>query len=55
MFLTQVVATKGLPFEARVPNAETRRAMNELKLGKARAYESVDALFADLGHSDPAH
>ncbi len=33
MFLHQVVYHKGLPFEARIPNAETIAAMRELDAG----------------------
>ena len=38
-----------LPFEAKVPNAATRRAMAELEQGKGKRFESADALFEDLG------
>jgi antitoxin component of RelBE/YafQ-DinJ toxin-antitoxin module len=33
MFLTQVVLQDGLPFNVRVPNAETRKAIEELEAG----------------------
>ncbi len=33
MFLRQVVLQKGLPFEVRVPNAATRKAIGELEAG----------------------
>ena len=33
MFLRQVVLQGGLPFEVRVPNAETKRAIEELESG----------------------
>ena len=38
-----------LPFEQKVPNAKTRCAMAELEQGKAKRFNSVDALFDDLG------
>ena len=37
LFLAQVKLTKGLPFPLRVPNKETRRAINE-----ARARENIE-------------
>ena len=33
MFLRQVVLQGGLPFEVRLPNAETRKAIEELESG----------------------
>ena len=33
MFLRQVVLQGGLPFEVRVPNAETKKAIEELESG----------------------
>jgi DNA-damage-inducible protein J len=33
MFLRQVVLRGGLPFEVRVPNSETRKAIEELEAG----------------------
>lgn len=51
VFLTRVVAEQQLPFALRVPNAETRRAMEEadeiVRLRRAR-FETADALFDDL-------
>ena len=38
MFLRQVVLRDGLPFEVRAPNAETRRAIEELEAGKGEAF-----------------
>jgi DNA-damage-inducible protein J len=37
MFLTQVVLNDGLPFDVRVPNAETREAIAELESADRRA------------------
>jgi len=33
MFLTQSVREKGLPFEMKIPNEETQKAIKEAKLG----------------------
>lgn len=38
----------GLPFEVKVPNAKTRKAMAELESGKGKKFIAVDDLMADL-------
>ncbi len=38
MFLRQVVLRGGLPFEVRIPNAETRKAIEELEGGGGTTY-----------------
>jgi DNA-damage-inducible protein J len=52
MFLTQVVLKGGLPFEARVPNAETRKAIEELEIPAKRAklkrHATAGEMFADV-------
>jgi DNA-damage-inducible protein J len=52
MFLRQVVLRNGLPFEVRVPNAETRKAIEELESAGARAkvkrHATVDDMFSDV-------
>jgi DNA-damage-inducible protein J len=48
VFLTRVAADKQLPFEIKVPNAETRAAMHEARaMGKAR-FSSADELIREL-------
>jgi DNA-damage-inducible protein J len=42
LFYKQVTLQKGLPFEVKIPNAATRRAMRELDEGKGTAYEDFD-------------
>lgn len=49
MFLRQVVLQKGLPFEVRIPNKETLKAIRDLQAGKGKIYtgstkEIFDAL-----------
>ena len=39
MFLQQIVLHEGLPFEVRVPNKETRRAIKALEDGKGKIYK----------------
>lgn len=48
LFLRQVVAQQGLPFEVRTPNAVTVAAMKEARsMGKAR-FGAAQELFDDL-------
>lgn len=49
MLLLRVAAEKALPFEVRVPNAPTVKAMRAARRGKGKRLDSVDALFKDLG------
>ena len=47
-FLTRIAADKQLPFELKVPNAETRAAMQEARaMGKGQ-FSSADELIRDL-------
>jgi DNA-damage-inducible protein J len=48
LFLRQVVAQNGLPFEVKAPNALTRAAMEEADSGKLPRFGSVQELFDDL-------
>jgi DNA-damage-inducible protein J len=52
MFLRQVVLRNGIPFEVRVPNAETKKAIEELesptKRPMLRRSATTDELFADV-------
>jgi DNA-damage-inducible protein J len=41
MFLRQVVLRIGFPFEVRVPNAETRKAIAELESGGGKRFEGT--------------
>jgi DNA-damage-inducible protein J len=49
LLLLRVADEKRLPFELKVPNAESRLAMKELKNGKGKRSASAAALFKDLG------
>jgi len=52
MFLRQVVLRNGLPFEVRVPNAETKKAIEELEnagtRSKLKRYATADEMFGDV-------
>jgi DNA-damage-inducible protein J len=47
LFLYQVVQQRGLPFEVKIPNAETIAAIEELETGKGIGVNSVEELFDD--------
>jgi DNA-damage-inducible protein J len=51
LLMLRVADEQRLPFDVKVPNAETRRAMKELEDGKGARYESAEAMFKDLGLS----
>ena len=34
MFLTQVILTQGIPFEVKIPNKETKKAMEDSRLNR---------------------
>jgi len=49
MLLYQVVLRQGLPFEARIPNKETRAAIAEIESGGGERFEgSAEELFENL-------
>jgi DNA-damage-inducible protein J len=49
MLLVRVAAEKALPFEVKVPNRTTMKAMEAADRGKGRRFKSAGALFKDLG------
>ena len=49
MLLVRVAAEQALPFEVRVPNATTVKAMGSLEKGEGKRFKSADDLFRDLG------
>ena len=49
MLLVRVAAEKALPFEVRVPNPTTVKAMRAAERGKGKRYRSANALLEELG------
>lgn len=47
LLLTRVAAEKALPFEVKVPNAETRAAMAEVERGGLKSYATFTEAMAD--------
>jgi DNA-damage-inducible protein J len=48
VFNNMIVMNNGLPFEMKIPNTQTKEALNELKEKKGKTFKSVDDLFDDL-------
>jgi DNA-damage-inducible protein J len=48
LLMLRIADEQRLPFEVKVPNAATRRAMAELGQGRGKRFDSGDALFEDL-------
>jgi DNA-damage-inducible protein J len=51
LLMLRIADERRLPFEVKVPNATTRKAMAELESGKGKRFATVDTLMADL-HAD---
>jgi len=49
ILLVRVAAEKAAPFEVRVPNATTRKAMEAADRGEGKRFKSAHTLFKDLG------
>jgi DNA-damage-inducible protein J len=49
MLLVRVVAERALPFDVKVPNPTTVKAMRAADKGKGKRLNSAGALFKDLG------
>lgn len=52
LLLLRIADENRMPFEIRVPNAETRAAIAELEAGKGNEFSSVEALMAELHAND---
>jgi DNA-damage-inducible protein J len=52
LLMLRIAEERRLPFDVKVPNATTRKAIAELESGKGRRFSNVDALMADLDADD---
>ena len=52
VLLKRVAVEKALPFEVKVPNARTAKAMEEARKGGLPSFESVSELMANLNAED---
>lgn len=48
LLMLRIADEQRLPFEIKVPNPTTRRAMAELEQGKGKHFHSAEDLFEDL-------
>ena len=48
VFNIMIVLNKGLPFELKIPNEQTKKALSELENKEGKTFNSVDELFNDL-------
>jgi len=52
LLMLRVADERRLPFDVKVPNATTRRAIAELEAGKGKRLAGVDELMAELRADD---
>ena len=48
LFLAQVVLNQGIPFEVKIPNEATRKAVQEAKARKGKSYKTARQLVDDI-------
>ena len=49
VFYRRIANDKGIPFSLNVPNAETRKAIRDARVGKnLKSYSSTEAMFAAI-------
>ena len=48
LYYRQIIACHGLPFELRVPNERTMKAIENSRQGKGKSFASPEDLFEDL-------
>ncbi len=49
LFYRQVILNNGLPFDVRIPNDATRKAIADARTGHGKRFDTAEALFDDLG------
>jgi len=52
LLMLRIAEERRLPFDVKVPNRKTRKAIAELEAGKGKSFPSVRALMADLQADD---
>lgn len=52
LLMLRIADEQRLPFDVKVPNATTKKAIAELETGKGKKFDSVAALMADLHEDD---
>lgn len=50
LFYKQIELSNGLPFEVKIPNTQTKKAIEDSVVGKnQKSFDNADELFKDLG------
>ena len=49
LFYTQIALSEGLPFEVKIPNATTIKAIRDADAGKVTHYKDTGEMFEKLG------
>ena len=52
LLMLRVAEEHRLPFEVKIPNSRTRKAITELESGKAKQFKNIDALMEDLNEDN---
>lgn len=52
LLMVRIARERKMPFEIKVPNRTTHKAMAELDAGKGKKFDSLDGLMADLHDED---
>jgi DNA-damage-inducible protein J len=50
IFFKQIQHANGIPFDVKIPNEETCKAITEARKAKGKKFHSTKALFAELGN-----
>jgi len=48
MYFRQIAITKSIPFEIKIPNKETIKALNEIKNSKLREFNNFDDYLSNV-------
>ncbi len=49
LFYRQIILHNGLPFDVRIPNEATRKAIADARTGHGKRFDTTETLFEDLG------
>jgi len=49
LYYRQIIAHRGLPFELKIPNDKTMRAIENSRQGRGKIFSFAEDLFDDLG------
>ena len=52
LLMLRIADERRLPFEVKVPNTRTQKAMAELEAGKGKRFRSIESFMEDLNEGD---